>query len=177
VTPAKPLVIPANEATAIRLDGWYISLNTKRFIGVDLQIVPDDTLPTLPIIGWHLDKTNRIRKEIQALWREGYFGRLELYDLVDTPPIEICLIVDKPQSKNVFIVITKADYPASAPTVRAVPTADVDPAAPDFFMTLWNKAMPLPQDVYPAWEWTADRLIVDLIKAIEAKLAEGTVAK
>ncbi len=174
----QPLYIPADESSLVRLDCWYMSRLTHRFVRLEPQIAPDTTLPNLPVIGWHLAQPERLSAEIAALSREGYAVSVEQYDTDHTPPLEICLSLAKRNSPHILIAVTQADYPASMPTIRVVPAAAMKdiPANADLFVSLWNKSEPLSKGDYPAWVWTPDRTILDLAKAVEAKLVERSAA-
>ena len=179
---AKPLKIPVDDESVVRIDCWYISRLTHRFVRLTPQVVPDATLPGLPIIGWHLANPARMRQEFEALTRDGYSISMDEQDIDDKPPLEICLTLAKPSSQSILIVATVADYPAAMPTVYTVPMAamkDIPKDAPDsaLFSTLWKIAEPLPKSDYPAWNWTPEKTILDLVYAVEAKLTEGSAAK
>ncbi len=177
---AKPLKIPADAENVVRIDCWYISRMTHRFVRLTPQVVPDAALPTLPIIGWHLANPDRMRQEFEALSRDGYSVSMDEHDVNEKPPLEICLTLAKPSSQYIVIVATAADYPAAMPTVYTVPMTamkEIPKDAPDsaLFATLWKIAEPLPKADYPAW--TPDLLIVDLVHGIEARLTERSAAK
>jgi hypothetical protein len=79
----------------------------------------------------------------------------------------------------VLIVVTDVNYPATMPTIRTAPmTAMKDvPEDADMFLALWKESEPLPKDAYPTWTWSSDHTILDLVRDVEAKLAEGSVVK
>jgi len=174
----QPIYIPADESSLVRLDCWYMSRLTRRFVRLEPQIAANNTLPALPVIGWHLAHPERMSAEIAALSREGYAVSVEQYDTDHTPPLEICLSLAKRSSPHILIAVTQADYPASMPTIRVVPAAAMKdiPESADLFVSLWQKSEPLSKDDYPVWHWSPDHTILDLAKAVEAKLLEGSAA-
>ncbi len=171
---AQPLRIPIDERSLVRLDCWYISRLTRRFVRLTPQVVADRLLPNLPILGWHLAQPERMRQEVDALSREGYAVSVEQYDADKVPPLEICLTLAKRSSQHILIVVTEADYPASMPTLRLTPMAAMKdiPESADLFVELWKKSEPLPKTAYPDWLWTPDRSLLDLVRAVEGKLVE-----
>jgi hypothetical protein len=177
LTQGQPLKVPVDAANLIRIDCWYISRLTRRFVRLTPQVVPDDTLPNLPIIAWHLLQPERMRQEIEALSREGYTVSVDQYDVDDTPPLEVCLTLAKRSSPHILIVATEADYPASRPTIHSVPMSVMkeipqENLDSDLFVNLWKQSKPLPKSDYPTWDWTPDRTILDLVRAVEARLTE-----
>src|SRR5258708_34281252 len=114
-------------------------------------MAPDKTLPTLPIVGWHLSQPERARNEIDALQGAGYSVSMEQYDADSQPPLEICFPVGKLSSPNLIIVVTGADFPEKMPTVRPVPMSAIKdmPGGGDMFVNLWAPSAPLPSDACP----------------------------
>ena len=47
----------------------------------------------------------------------------------------------------------------------------------DLFLSLWRQSEPLPQSDYPGWDWNADHTILDMVRDVEAKLAQGSAVK
>ena len=170
----KPIKVPVGGDTVIRIDCWYISRLTRRFVRVSPQVSADSLLPALPAMGWHLAQPQRLNQEIEALKGEGYSVSVEEYAVNDEPPIEICLTLARRTGHNILIVITEADYPNTMPIIRVTPMTAVKqiPEDADLFKSLWAKSEPLPQADYPAWKWAANRTILDLVREVEAKLVE-----
>src|SRR5204863_1923758 len=75
-----PLKIAIDQHTVVRLDPWYMSRHTRRFVRLAATIAPDKTLPNLPIVGWHLSQPERARQEIDVLQGAGYSVSMEQYD-------------------------------------------------------------------------------------------------
>jgi hypothetical protein len=170
----QPLKIAIDNRTLVRLDCWYMSRLTRRFVRLTPVVVPDKALPALPIIGWHLNDHARMGKEVEALNKEGYSVSVEQYNTDQALPLEICLTLAKRSGQHILIVITQADYPASMPVIRLVPMSAMKdiPEDADLFDSLWKQSQPLDKAMYPDWQWTADKSILDLVRAVEAKLTE-----
>ncbi len=175
----KPIRVPIDDKNVVRLDCWYISRATRRFVRLSPTVVPDDTLPTLPMLGWHLVNVDRLRHETTLLSAEGYSVSVEQYDVDHVPPQEICFALARPTSPKVLIVVTQADYPDSRPTVRIAPMNAVKdlPEGADLFIALWERSEPLPKEAEPTWAWNADHTILDVARDVEARLKEGSAIK
>ncbi len=173
-----PLRIPIDAQKLVRIDCWYMSRMTRRFVRLGPQVVADRLLPTLPALGWHLTNLDRMDRETEALRQEGYVMSVWTYDADELPPLEVCLMLDRYRAQHILIVVTDADYPATMPKIRVAPASAVNdiPKDADLFTELWKKSEPVPKDAYPTWEWTPTRTILDLVKAVEAKLPERNAA-
>ncbi len=171
---AQPLKIPIDALRLVRLDCWYMSRMTRRFVRLTPVVVPDRALPNLPVISWHLSAPDRMGSEVEALNREGYSVSVEQYDTDETPPLEICLTLAKRAGQHILIVITQATYPETMPTIRVAPMSVMKniPEEADLFASLWKESQPLDKTLYPSWQWTAQNTILDLVRDVEAKLTE-----
>ncbi len=175
----QPIRVPIDSELVVRLDAWYMSQHTHRFVRLTPTVVADRLLPTLPVLGWHLTQPERMRREIDALSTQAYAVSVEQYNADTQPPLEICLTLARRGGPKVLIVITPADYPATMPAIRTAPMSvmkDV-PEDADLFTTIWKQSEPLSKDIYPGWTWNADHTILDLVRDVEAKLAEGSAVK
>jgi hypothetical protein len=171
---AKPLRIPVDAGNVVRIDCWYMSRLTRRFVRLTPQVMADRLLPTLPIVGWHLRQPERMRQEIDALSADGYAVSVEQYDVDELPPLEICLTLARRGGQHILIVVSEADYPASMPMLRVVPMSAMKdiPEGADLFVELWKKSEPVPKDAYPTWAWTPEHTMLDLVHGVEAKLPD-----
>src|SRR5262249_11229143 len=156
----------------VRIDCWYMSRLTRRFVRVTPQVCANNLLPGLPIIGWHLAQRDRFGQEIEALTRAKYTVSVDEYNTDEQPPLEICLTIARNSGQIILLVVTQPDYPASRPGIHTVSMTVLDqiPQDADLFEALWKKSIPLPKDAYPDWEWTDRRTILDLVQEVEAKL-------
>jgi hypothetical protein len=171
--------IPVENNLVVRVDSWYMSRATRRFVRVCPVIVPDKTLPSLPELSWDITQPDRCNHEVKLLEDEGYDLSFEVHDADDVPPMELCFRVWRYNSKQILIIITQADYPATMPTVRTAPWSAVKnlPEDADIFLAVWKASEPLPKDAYPTWTWNSDHTLLDLVRDVEATLAERSAVK
>jgi len=164
-----PLKIDIDERTTVRLDCWYISRRTRRFVHLTPTVQANEALPTLPIVGWHLSTPDRLRQETDALTKAGYAISVDEWDTDQTPPRELCFTLAKRGSDRVVIAVTRADYPKTRPELRTVPMKVMAaiPQGTDLFPPLWAAAQPLAPDAYPSWAWTADHTLCELVEAVQ----------
>ncbi len=163
--------IPTDELLSVRLDCWYISRRTRRFVHLTPVVQANDALPTLPIVGWHLRTPDRMRREIDALSKAGYAVSVDEMDADHKPPRELCLTLARRGADRILIAVTQADYPRARPELRTVPMQTVKgiPEGADIFPALWAASQPLLAGEYPAWEWNADRTLCELAQAVEGQ--------
>ena len=175
-TAITPLRVPIDAHTVVRIDCWYMSRNIRRFVHLAPTVIPDADLPALPPIGWHLRAPTRMRAEVDALTREGYAVSIEQLDADNRPPLEICLSLARRDSQHILIVVTMFDYPETIPAVRVVPMSAMQHIQEHehFFDRLWKASQPLAADAYPDWVWTSEHHIIDLVRAIEPRITEGS---
>ncbi len=172
---AQPILVPVDEHWLVRIDVWYMSRAIRRFTQLTPIVVPDADLPQLPPLGWHLAQPERLRSEVESLNQAGYAVSLEQYDTDRVPPLEICLSLARRDSEYAIILITEPDYPAHMPRVRLTPISALRdlPETANLFDRLWNASQPLAQSAYPLWSWTQNHRLIDLVREVEARLAEG----
>ncbi|MHB8625032.1 MAG: MPN domain-containing protein [Aggregatilineales bacterium] len=173
-TGEEPIIVdvPTDASLSVRLDSWYISRRTRRFVHLTPVVRPNDTLPTLPIIGWHLRTPDRLRYELDTLSKAGYaMSPPEELDADHTPPRELCFTLARRNSERILIAVTQADYPRTRPELRTVPMQILKtaPEGADLFPALWAASQPLPAGEYPAWEWNAERTLCELAQAVEGQ--------
>ncbi|HLY26916.1 MAG TPA: hypothetical protein VKQ72_11295 [Aggregatilineales bacterium] len=175
----KPIRVPIDDRNVVRLDCWYISRSTRRFVRLSPTVVPDDMLPKLPTLGWHLVNLDRLRHEMALLSGEGFSVSVDEYDVDHVPPQEVCIFLARPTSAKVLIVVTQADYPDSRPTLRIAPMNAIQglPEDADLYQSLWERSEPLPKEAEPTWPWNADHTILDLVRDVEARLKEGSAVR
>jgi hypothetical protein len=176
LVPVKPIKVPISDNELVRIDCWYMSRRTRRFVRLVPTVIENDKLPTLPAVAWTLNQVDRSAKELQALTAAGYSVAVEQQKINDQPPIKVCITLAKSNSSKALIVVTDPDYPATRPTIRTTPLSVIKGLSEDADMTqeLWNKSEPLSPSSYPDWSWTSDKTILDLVRAVESKLTEGS---
>jgi len=172
------LIIPINDTRWVRIDFWYISRTIRRFVRVHPLVLPNESLPVLNSIGWHLANPERVRLERDTLRAQKFTPDFKQYDTDGVPPLEICSWVWRPPSPYILFLVTDADYPARRPLVRITPVALLKALAnePELFRKLWEASKPVPASAYPTWAWTPERTLADLAAAVEANLLEGKMA-
>lgn len=162
------LMIPQSGGDAMRVDFWYIDKHAKGFLPIAPSVYPNEQLPVLAEYPWHLLDEARFARENAALRDENLFVSLTLYDVDDAPPLEVCFLVGRMGGDKLMIVVTKADYPKSAPKIRVAPFVSMtdDDDMYKVFEQAWKASTPLEL----AFDWTADHLLLDVIKAAEQKI-------
>lgn len=169
----KPIKVDIDAHRTVRLDCWYMSRRTRRFVHLTPTIKPDSELPQIPIVCWHLSNIERAGSEFKQLTQAGYSVSVDLHDADGIPPRELVLTLAKRGGSRILMVVTQADYPAKRPLIRTVPMNAVRdiPAGTDLFPELWKRSLALPDAEYPAWTWTPDKTILQLAQAVEVKEA------
>ena len=172
---AQPIYVPVDAHWLVRIDVWYMSRAIRRFTRLTPLVVPNSDLPELPPLSWHLAQPERLRSEVESLKQAGYAVSLEQYDTDRVPPLEICLSLARRDSQHVIIIITEPDYPAHMPRIRLTAMSALRdlPEAANLFDRLWNASQPLAQSAYPLWSWTENHRLIDLVREVEERLAEG----
>jgi hypothetical protein len=173
----QPILVPVDSRWLVRIDVWYMSRTIRRFTRLTPLVVPNADLPELPPLSWHLAQPERLRSEVESLSQAGYAVSLEQYDTDRVPPLEICLSLARRGSQYVIIAITEPDYPAHMPRIRLTPMSALRdlPETANLFDRLWNASQPLAQSAYPLWSWTENHRLIDLVREVEAHLAERRV--
>lgn len=171
---AQPIYVPVDDRWLVRIDVWYMSRSIRRFTRLTPLVVPNTELPELPPISWHLAQPERLRSEVESLKQAGYAVSIEQYDTDHVPPLEICFSLARRDSQHVIIAITEPDYPAHMPRIRLTPMSALRdlPETANLFDRLWSASQPLAQSAYPLWSWTENHRLIDLVREVEARLAE-----
>lgn len=167
-----PIVIPVASQVAVRIDCWYMSRNMPRFQKVQAVVVAEDQLPQLPRMNWTLDDVARSEAERTALHKVGYAVSAYFENIDGKPPLQTCFTLAKPTAAHILIAATAPDYPVAPPRLYTVPLAALRglPEGSDLWAVLWKQATPLPAELFP-FAWHADRTLLDLAQALEARLA------
>jgi hypothetical protein len=169
----EPLKVPLSDVSYVRIDCWYLSRSVRRFARLTPTVVPDDQLPRLAPLSWHLRSPERMKDEVEALKREGYSISLDRYDTDHLPPLEVCMSLARRDSQHILIIATQPEYPAMMPKVMVTPMSAMKdiPEGVRLIDRLWSASKPLPENAYPK-DWTPDKTIADLARAVEANLAK-----
>ena len=157
------------EGWIVRIDFWYMSRRNKRFMAVNPIVWPDDRLPGLPPIAWHLQHPKRFDQEFDLLTQSGYMVNIVKWDADGRPPYEICFSVYKPGSTQVMILVTPVDYPAQMPALRIAPLVRVNEDE-DVFEKVYEASEPVLSTSMPDWVWDSKRTLVELVWHLEKSL-------
>lgn len=174
----RPLKIPITDDTLVRIDFWYMSRKTRRFVRLAPIVTEDSLLPNLPPVSWHVTNQDRLRSELESLTEDGYkVLRLQGFNADNVPPLEICLQVLRMTGKYVYTIVTKATYPAERPVIRYAPIESIPDNTPHIFAPIWAQSQPVPEDCYPIEAWKPDNMMVDLLRTVEVKLKQKLAEK
>ncbi len=168
-----PLKISISETKVVRIDFWYMSRHTRRFVKLKPIVTENSLLPNLTPIGWQIADYARLGQELERLRDDGYSVlRVQAHNVDDVPPLEFCLQVFSMAGKYIFTVVTSADYPQSRPVIRFTPINIIReiPEGGKPFFPVWNQSQPIPETCYPEWGWSSDRYLSELVAAVEANL-------
>ncbi len=160
-----------DEGWTVRVDCWYMSTRVRRFVPVALTIWPDERLPGLPPVAWHLAYPRRFDQEFRLLRDAGYMVDVVRFDADGKPPYEICFSVYKRGSKHVILLVTSVDYPVQMPAVRAAPLVSVTDDE-DVFEKLYAESRSLLLTELPDWEWDSKRTLIELVWHVEQVLGD-----
>lgn len=155
-----------DEGWLVRIDFWYMSKRAPRFVAVTPTLWPDDRLPGLPPLAWHLARPRRFEQEFGLLREAGYVADVVRWDADGKPPYEVCFSVYREGASQAIILVTGADYPAVMPAVRVAPLVTVGEGE-DVFERLYAASRPLLLTELPDWTWDSKRTLVELVWHIE----------
>ncbi|MBN2304102.1 MAG: hypothetical protein JXQ72_06490 [Anaerolineae bacterium] len=156
----------------VRMDFWYMSKRIRHFIELQPVVWPDDRLPRLPSVAWHLEHPHRFDQERDLLRENDYVIDVVRWDADGKPPYEICFSVYKPGSEHVIILVTAVDYPAQQPALRVAPLVNVSEDE-DVFEKLYQASKPVMMTQMPEWDWDSKRTLVELVWHVEKTLDKG----
>ncbi len=160
-----------DEGWVIRIDFWYMSKRSKRFVSLTPVVWPDDRLPMLPPVAWHLAHPRRFDQEYNLLVEAGYAVDVVRWDADGKPPYEICFSVYRPGSRRVMVLVTPVDYPAEMPAIRVAPLVTVAEDE-DVFEKVYDASKPVMLAQMPDWTWDSKRTLVELVWYVEKTLKE-----
>lgn len=155
----------------IRIDFWYRSKRMKHLTPVVPVIWPDDRMPNLPPVAWHLQHPKRFDQEYDLLTQGGYVVDVVRWDADGRPPYEICFSVYKPGRKQVLILVTPVDYPLQMPALRVSPLVSVAEDE-DVFEKIYEASQPVLVTQMPEWGWDSKRTLIELVWHLEKLFGE-----
>jgi hypothetical protein len=159
------------EGWIVRIDFWYMSKRNKRFVPVNPVIWPDDRIPALPPVAWHLQHPKRFDQEYDLLTQAGYAVDVVRWDADGRPPYEICFSVYKPGSERVIVLVTPVDYPVQMPAMRIAPLVSVAEDE-DVFEKVYGASKPVLATQMPGWNWDSKRTLIELVWHLEKIASE-----
>lgn len=158
-----------DEGWRVRIDCWYMSKRQKRFVATVPIVWPNDRLPGLPALAWHLAYPRRFDQEFSLLKDAGYMVDVVRFDADGRPPYEICFSVYRSGNDHVILLVTSSDYPTAMPAIRIAPLVSVDEGE-DVFEKLYEASRPVLMTELPDWEWDSKRTLIELVWHIEKLL-------
>ncbi len=159
------------EGWIVRIDFWYMSKRNKHLVPVNPVIWPDDRIPALPPVAWHLQHPKRFDQEYDLLTQAGYAVDVVRWDADGRPPYEICFSVYKPGSKRVIVLVTPVDYPVQMPAMRIAPLVNVAEDE-DVFEKVYGASKPVLATQMPGWGWDSKRTLIELVWHLEKFVGE-----
>lgn len=170
------LTVAQGDGYNARIDFWYIDQQQRMFMPVMPAVYPDNRLPKLPGIPWHLASEDRSATEFAQMTGDGLATSIVLWNADGEMPLEVCLMAARAGSDHVLLLATPWDYPARPATARVAPYAQFGADdVYDVFARLWATSKPVADP--PGWRWTPEQYLIDYVHAIEASLdskREGT---
>lgn len=162
------LMTPQPDGTALRVDFWYIDNKTRLFVPLTPALYPNAQLPTLVEYPWHIINDGRFAAEMRALEDDDLFISMTLWEADDVPPLEICFLTARMGAEQMLILITSADYPQTPPRARSTPfiQMNADDDMYDVFANAWANSAAV--EFTP--EWSAETMLLDYVRAVEAHL-------
>lgn len=168
------LLIPARDGSHVRVDFWYVHRDLGVFQPITPVVYPDDQLPPVPALPWHIADPARADLEIEQLRYAGWLLSIVLWNTDGVIPVEVCVMAAQQNQSTVTLLVTQHDFPKSAPKAyRApfIPMRDGD-GLYAIFEKMWSQATPI--DDPPGWEWSPDLYLIDYVTAIQDVEAKKT---
>lgn len=107
---------------------WVSEKIPDRYFDIQPVIVPDDSMPWLPPLPWHLRNLTRVRQELALIADHGWQYRLIERNMDADPTWEIVIAVDSPGWDKRALIITDWDYPRSRPKLLFIPKSQPKPS-------------------------------------------------
>ena len=155
----------------VRINFWYLSRKMRQFVAARPEVLPDDQLPALPPLNWHLIDHDRFHEECDLLSDDGLALSVTEWDADGQAPMELCFMIGRIGGQHVLILVTGRDFPQAAPEVRTAPMLKIGKDE-DMFERLWAASAPLAAADLPDWPWTPERRLVELVRSVEARRGE-----
>ena len=162
--------VPMESGRVMRVDWWYVHRDVRVFQPVHPKVVNDDELPQMMKYSWHVVDPDRLFIETKALESDGVLVRRLLYECDGEVPLEYCFFTIRQGSSFFLLFVTQHDYPQSPPQAFQAPfIEDLDLMDPvETFHKLWAVRQPVKNPI--DWEWSADKLLLQYLFAIEVDM-------
>lgn len=160
------LLIPDGSGSSIRVDFWYIHRDLRAFLPITPVVYPNDQLPGLPELPWHLTDEARISLELGQLQHEKWFVSMLPWNVDQKPPLELCLMAAQQGQSHVYLIVTQHDFPKSAPKIYRAPFIAMGDSEDLYaiFEKMWPQAELIPDP--PGWKWSPDLYLIDYVNAV-----------
>lgn len=158
----------------MRVDFWYIHRDLPVFQSITPVVYPDDQIPRLPALPWHMADPARADLEFGQLQHDGWFVSIVLWDTDDKLPLEVCVMTAQQGASTVMLIVTHHDFPKSAPKAYRAPFISMGDGEDLYAMfdKMWAQATLI--DEPPGWKWSSDLYLIDYLSAIrEAETAKS----
>ncbi|GAB4513493.1 MAG: hypothetical protein OHK0046_14240 [Anaerolineae bacterium] len=154
----------------IRVDFWYINPTDRIFQPIMPVVYPDEQLPALVEYPWYLSDEQRATMEFKRFSQNQMFYSILPWNTDSSLPLEICVAAARMGGRKVYLLITRPDYPKTAPEIRVAPYIAMKPEEDiyDVFGQWWDQSEPVTPP--PDWTWTEDKHLIDLVLHIEKHL-------
>lgn len=179
-------------ADEVRLTWHLFRRDSPEEVEMKPVIVPDNYVPWLPPIAWHLTNVRRMQLERSLLQQSGYRVRWLVKEMNGDPLIqEVVFGIDHPSWHTRILIVTPWDYPKARPTLQLLskgetPPSPTPPSPPEsrwlkFFRRLFGR--PIPTSIWDAPEplqrlpWDRSVYLVDLVRRVENQLRRQDVGQ
>jgi hypothetical protein len=162
------VTVPDDEDGATRVDFWYIQRELRAFQPIAPTVYPDDRLPALAPLPWHIINEARASIEIGQLEHDNMLlSPFVLWNASKTTPLDICFIAARRGQTKLLILCTPYDFPHKPPTARVAPFVSMldEDDIYDMFEKLWAQSEPVADP--PNWKWEQDQYLIDYVHAVE----------
>ncbi len=100
-----------------RMTWYYSARNMTKPVGIKSFPISNSNLPSLPPVPWHLKDLRRFDDEIMYLGLKGYRVLSRIRDVDNDSICEVVFSIESPWQPKKYLVVTKWDYPESAPQI------------------------------------------------------------
>lgn len=165
--------VPLDDETSLRMDWWYIHRDVRIFQPITPYVVPVEKVPELTTYPWYIRDREALEEEVGLMADDGLIligSTTILWEVDHKLPLEVCMMVGRAGSQDVYLIVTDWDYPARPPKVHLAPFTNIDTSMYiyDIFGRLWDQSKPV--EPQPDFKWTQETFLVDMIASIEHRM-------